>query len=262
MVQSVDLSGIIFAALAVAWAVYLIPKALRHHDEIAKARSVDRFSHSMRVLGRNGAAPSRRQSAGPAGRPEPREVVRPPAAKAAPAPRRHAVTREAARRAAARRRRVLGALLLAVAAVAVLAWRMVLPWWSVAIPAGLVVVFLVIARFTVRRERVRESRQPQEEDALDADDGREDTVEVDREELAAAVAAPLADEGSLWDPLPVTLPTYVHKARARRTVKTIELTHSAGVTSSGHDVADSALVAAAEETTADASAEQRKVAGA
>lgn len=262
MVQSVDLSGIIFAALAVAWAVYLIPKALRHHDEMAKARSVDRFSHSMRVLGRNGAVASRRQSARTAGRPEPREVVKPPAATTAPAPRRPAPSREAARRAAARRRRVLGMLLLAVAVVAVLAWRMVVPWWSVAIPVGLVVLFLVIARLTVRRERVRVSTRLEQEDELEVDEGREDTVEVDREELAAAVAAPLADEGSLWDPLPLTLPTYVHKAHARRTVKTIELTQTAGVISSGHDAGDSALVAAAEEAAAEVPTEQRKVAGA
>ncbi|HEY6934587.1 MAG TPA: hypothetical protein VI452_14400, partial [Marmoricola sp.] len=69
-----DLSGIIFAGLAVAWAVYLVPKALRHHDEIAKSRSVDRFSRSMRVLGRHGSADSR---------PEPRTVVKPPAPRAA-----------------------------------------------------------------------------------------------------------------------------------------------------------------------------------
>ena len=34
--------------LAVAWAVYLIPKALKHHDEVARTRSVDRFSTAMR----------------------------------------------------------------------------------------------------------------------------------------------------------------------------------------------------------------------
>ena len=38
--------------LAVAWAVYLIPKALRHHDEVARTRSIDRFSTAMRVLAR------------------------------------------------------------------------------------------------------------------------------------------------------------------------------------------------------------------
>ncbi|HEY0774721.1 MAG TPA: hypothetical protein VGD51_11605, partial [Nocardioidaceae bacterium] len=47
-----DLSGIIFVVLAVAWAVYLVPKALKHHDEVARTRSVDRFSTAMRVLAR------------------------------------------------------------------------------------------------------------------------------------------------------------------------------------------------------------------
>ena len=54
----------------------------------------------------------------------------------------------------------------------------------------------------------------------------------------------LADEGSLWDPLPLTLPTYVGKATARRTVRTIELT---GITSSGHDEADTELARRADE---------------
>lgn len=262
-----DLSGIIFAGLAVAWAVYLIPKALRHHDEMARSRSVDRFSHTMRVLGRNGS------SAAAATRPEVRQVVKPPAPKAVkPAnggrPMQHTVTRDSARRAAARRRRVLGLLLLATVVVAGLARRLVVPWWTVAVPAALVVVFLVIARITVRRER--SAAAPVLEDASDktADD-TEDTVEVSREQLAAAVASPvdaaLADDGSLWDPLPMTLPTYVNKARARRTVRTIELTETAGVTSSGHDDADSALVAASAATEAavgDGAVEERKVAGA
>ena len=47
-----DLSALIFVALAVAWAVYLIPKALKHHDEVQRSRSVDKFSHTMRVLAR------------------------------------------------------------------------------------------------------------------------------------------------------------------------------------------------------------------
>ena len=55
----------------------------------------------------------------------------------------------------------------------------------------------------------------------------------------------LADDGSLWDPLPMTLPTYVNKARARRTVRTIELT---GINSSGHDESDSALAREAAES--------------
>ena len=47
-----DPSALIFVALAVAWAVYLIPKALEHHEESARSRTVDRFSRTMRVLAR------------------------------------------------------------------------------------------------------------------------------------------------------------------------------------------------------------------
>ena len=47
-----DPSALIFVALAVAWAVYLIPKALQHHDDAVRSRSVDRFSQTMRVLAR------------------------------------------------------------------------------------------------------------------------------------------------------------------------------------------------------------------
>ena len=47
-----DLSALIFVALAVAWAVYLIPKALEHHEEGARTRTVERFSKTLRVLAR------------------------------------------------------------------------------------------------------------------------------------------------------------------------------------------------------------------
>ena len=71
----------------------------------------------------------------------------------------------------------------------------------------------------------------------------------------------LADDGSLWDPLPMTLPTYVNKARARRTVRTIELT---GLTSSGHDESDSALARESRDAAAagEESEARRKAAGA
>ena len=49
-----------------------------------------------------------------------------------------------------------------------------------------------------------------------------------------AVAIQTADGGSLWDPLPVTLPTYVDKPVARRTIRTIELSDP-GMFSAGHD---------------------------
>ncbi|MDQ6688403.1 MAG: hypothetical protein M3Z50_12490 [Actinomycetota bacterium] len=252
-----DLSAIIFVVLAVAWAGYLIPKALAHHDEMARSRSVDRFSHKIRVLSRHrgdGSAVSIETvedvvvETGPAELP-----ARLPAETRLP-------TRAAARKAARRRRRVLGLLVLALAIVGALAYLAYVPLWSPAIPAGLALGFLVIARISVRRTQGRSPARiaptvvfptvaaaPHE---VDADLDTEDTQGISRDELAAAVTAPAGDEGSLWDPLPVTLPTYVGKARARRTVRTIELTQT-GVTSSGRSEADSALVREAEQRAAD-----------
>lgn len=262
-----NLSGLIFVVLAVGWAVVLIPMALKRHEDEAMTRPVETFSDAVRVLGR-GAAPV----AAPASAPE-----------AAPAPARvHTISRESARRAARRRRRVLAVLLLALVAVSVTSYLGYTPWWSTAVPGGLIVAFLVVARLTVRAQQVRRAAPVQHAPAqetpvasseaaepaeVEPDLGREDTVGVSRDELAAAVAAPALDEGSLWDPLPVTLPTYVNKARARRTVRTVEIT---GMTSSGHDAADSALAreaeaaAAAEATATDEAteAENRKAAGA
>ena len=276
--HGVDLSGIIFVVLAVGWAGYLIPKALKHHDDLAKSRPVETFSESVRVVSASSA-----RTAKPASAEAPAPA--PAAAEAAPTETRraHRVTREAARRAARRRRRVLVVLLLAVVAVSVTSYLAYTPWWSTAIPGGLVVVFLVVARLTVRAQQVRraapvhveapakavESQAPSRTAApaeVEPDLGQEDTQGLSREELAEAVAAPMLDDGGLWDPLPVTLPTYVNKARARRTVRTIEIT---GITSSGHDPADTELARSAEETSKSESeaeaatdAEQPKAAGA
>jgi hypothetical protein len=59
-------------------------------------------------------------------------------------------------------------------------------------------------------------------------------------EPASAVRDP-----ELWDPVPVTLPTYVSKPSARRSVRTIDL-DSTGVWTSGRTEADSALAREAE----------------
>jgi hypothetical protein len=273
----VDLSGIIFVVLAVAWAVYLVPKALKHHDEVARTRSVDRFSTAMRVLARR--EPVDRRNA--------RLVVTPArSAERVVLPSRPeppvAARRAAARAAARRRRRVLAVLLVADLAVTALAAFAVLPWWSVAVPVTLTVLFLVLARAQVRREndatwtpsavaaRMHEepagqasptpenvaprrairveapygTLQAPREIALPEEDfsDYEDTVQIAMSELdAVAVSVETVDGGSLWDPLPVTLPTYVNKARAARTVRTIDLS-APGTWTSGRDEADTALV--------------------
>lgn len=320
--QCVDLSGIIFAVLALAWAVYLIPKVLKHHDEIARTRSIERFSTAMRVLARREPV-NRRDArlvvtpARPAG--STRVLVPSPPAAAvaavtasvdAPTRVRQPSTRAAAKAAARRRRRILGFLVLSALVTAGAAGFGYLPWWSVSIPAGLAVLYVVLCRTQVRRENtaswtssdttpvVSEDIAPRRAIRVEAPYGTpmaprefeefspdEDTVTLSSAALSAAVAAssaheadaaaaravevetvavavPTTDGGSLWDPLPVTLPTYVTKPRAARTVRTIDLSEP-GTWTSGHTQADSKIVedaaAAAEEESSFEQGEQRAV---
>jgi hypothetical protein len=246
----VDLSGLIFVVLAVGWAGYLIPKALRHHEEIAASRPVDSFSETMRVLERTPATM--------------RALLTTPA----PVGTAPVTSGRRGRRPstpARRRRRVLGLLLLVTVATAVAAGLGQLPVWSPALAGALVVGWLVLCRLMVRKasQPRRVGRPPLAEASPTAGEG----APVGPLETPSPEVAPLAlgveDDGSLWDPLPLTLPTYVSKPAARRTVRTIDLTQT-GVTSSGHKAADTELARQAEAAAAarpDSDA-QRKAAGA
>jgi len=230
----VDLSGLIFVALAVAWAAYLIPKALRHHEDVVRGRSVDRFSQSMRVLARREPVSARAA----------RLVVTPPrdeAWRAVPAPidEQYAARRIAARTATKRRRRVLALLVLAIAGTIAAAVAQQLAWPYVAIPGVLLVGWLVACRLMVRKER---SWHPVE--VADSDLTGE-IAPVPSATADEAEAPEEARDPKLWDPVPVTLPTYVSKPPARRSVRTIDL-DSTGVWTSGRTEADSALAREAE----------------
>jgi hypothetical protein len=236
----VDLSGLIFVALAVAWAAYLIPKALRHHDDVVRGRSIDRFSQSMRVLARREPVSARMA----------RLVVTPARATAAmvttkpsasiPSPdEQYAARRAATRRATRRRRRVLTLLVLALAGVVVACADGRIAWAYVAAPAGLLLAWLVACRLMVKKERAwRPVVLPETVDEADVVVG---TPAVEAQPDAPAVER----DPSMWDPVPVTLPTYVSKPAARRTVRTIDL-DSTGVWTSGRTEADSALAREAE----------------
>lgn len=180
--------------------------------------------------------------------------------------------------AAQRRRRVLGGLLLVVLALIGTSAAGVTAWWSVAVPTGLICGFLLIARRSVVRAS-RAAAHPgqarpaasgsREAATISRSDVDETTTGIAYAQLGAALAAEPAaqtssevtdvdtaaepasvsatadgepaglSDDSLWDPIPITIPTYVKKVRAQRTVRTIELT---GITSSGHDAEDSKLV--------------------
>jgi hypothetical protein len=268
----VDLgSGLIFVAVAVAWAAYLIPVAVRSHDDAVRSRSVERFSQRMRVLARR--EPVDRKSARlvvQPGRPASTAVVvtKPSAADAVPVeeapapapveltPAQRRAHRAAVARATKRRRNVLAVLLLANAVVVTLAAVNVHSWWYVAIPGGLLVAWLVLCRVMVKKEHavlaprvvvpvapvapVAEEQPSEPVEPVAAEQPGEVTEEI-------AVVADVQVDPTLWDPVPVTLPTYVSKpAAVRRTVRTIALDDT-GVWSSGHAQADSQLAREAEE---------------
>jgi hypothetical protein len=246
----VDLSGLIFVALAVAWAAYLIPKALKHHDDVARSRSVDKFSHTLRVLARR--EPVDRRSARlvvTPGKPAAQVEVGVQGAPAVVTPEVLRARRALAGRAARRRRRVLLTLLLANVAVVALATAHVIAWPWAAAPAALVMLWLVACRVMVRRERTwKPSLVEQAVHAVEemVDETAERPAVPFDEAETDSFAAVSADPG-LWDPVPVTLPTYVDKApAARRAVRTIDL-DSTGVWTSGRTEADSRLARDAEE---------------
>lgn len=290
-----DLSPLIFVALAVAWAVYLVPQALRHHDEVARSRSVDRFSHTMRVLARREPVDPRnaRLVVSPGRTPSERLVETKPRTSAAPPVDPVAARRASARRAVRRRRRVLGLVLLANAVVVGLAVAKVVAWPWVAVPAATLVAWLVACRLMVIGEqRVRRPRSaieigfpPDLEETGElrpvpaprraaepvVDPVAEPAVLTGDSVVAEAPAVlsgeiPVVDAGApgMWDMVSAPLPTYVTKpAAVRRTVQTIDL-DSTGVWSSGRSDSDSALAREAEEAERTARTEQddRRASGA
>ena len=247
-----DPSSLIFVALAIAWAVYLVPKALKHHDDAVRSRSVDRFSQTMRVLARREPV-SRRDARLVVG---PRRPVSEPIVTSKPTTPRPAVapvtmTRAKANAAARRRRRVLSLILVALTAVAAVAAAGVIHWGYVAIPGAVLVAWLVACRLMVRKEtRVRLSVQWPARAEVVADQVEQPAPDVDLLEDTTSTPA-LTDERlgdpSLWDPMPMTLPTYVSKPpAARRSVRTIDL-DSTGVWTSGRTEADAQLAREADE---------------
>jgi hypothetical protein len=245
----VDLSGLIFVALAIAWAAYLIPKALKHHEDVVRTRSVDKFSDSIRVLARREPVDRRNARLVVPGHPA-AEVEAVQGDDVVTTVEQLAARRRTTNRAARRRRRVLLSLLLANVAVVAFATAHVISWWWAAAPAGLLLAWLVACRLMVRRERRwSPSIVDQVVDALIEDDVLE-TAERPAllldEETGEYVAVELTADG-LWDPVPVTLPTYVGKPAARRTVRTIDL-DATGVWTSGRSEADSQLAREAEES--------------
>ncbi len=143
--------------------------------------------------------------------------------------------------AAARRRgRIAVGLLVASVVLFGLALAGMVPFWSIAIPAGMLAVFLVIARFSVRTmqkvlgsrtQRVREGFGDEDTDIIELGHGAESL------EISLDLSAP-HHAGVLWEPIPVTAPTYVSKPLVPRTVRTIDLSAPVVITGTVVPTAD------------------------
>lgn len=276
-----DPSALIFVALAVAWAVYLIPKALEHHEESARSRTVDAFSHTVRVLARREPVSPREATlvAGDAPAPPSRRQVRREARALAKDKKREAKVqrrnarrlataarlpidprerRRAAARAARRRLRVVTLILAENAIVAVLAAVGIFGWVWMAVPVGILVAWLVACRLMVRRERAG-AELPMVRHTAPVTE-QSDPVDADATQGIPAAEAAAPRDPDAWDPVPVTLPTYVGKPVATRSVRTIDL-DSTGVWSSGRSESDSALVRDSAPVERDSGPEEQRALG-
>lgn len=274
-------AGLIVAFVVVVWAAYFIPLALRRYDEASKSASVESSGSLSRVIAwpRSGAAPAVESDA----------VDTPVAVtSSADKPEARKLDRPAARLAARRRRRTLLTLLALAVIVSGVAFAGVIAKTYMAIPAALILAWLVACRIQVRGELglVRDkkprstksvgtfankvkskakaktaktktktksktganvSTAADEEETIivsgqfeDVDPGRSHVMEVVAleddaldDKIVIAVPSVSTSGEALWDPLPVTLPTYVTKPRAGRTVRTIDFSQP-GTWTSGH----------------------------
>ncbi|HZA05206.1 MAG TPA: hypothetical protein VE617_11620 [Propionibacteriaceae bacterium] len=220
-------TGLIFAAIAIAWLAYLVPHFVRRREDesVPDVDPADRFADSMRIV-RNGTAPLLDQ-----------DLERIPRYEVSTPHTRQAAIRDLhrqARVAAARRRRVLLVLLAALSLLVGLSATGIVAWWTLAVPGLLLVAFVVGARLSVGA--IRRSLDERYEQIRTG--SNESTIFLSREDLAAAVNAKAGSAaaggsaartdlptatGALWDPVPITVPTYVSKPLAPRTVRTIDL---------------------------------------
>jgi len=252
---------VIFAAIAVAWLAYLVPHFVRRRDdeELDGSDPADRFSESMRIV-RHGTAPLLDHDL--------EEIA--PFEVSTPQTRRAAINdlRRLEGLASARRRRVLLGLMAALSGVIGLCGAHLIPWWTIAIPGGLLLIFVVVARISVRLMRTR----------LDMRYGEihhgnnESTIFLSRKDFPtsaadahrASVKTDVASTpGALWEPVPITMPTYVSKPLAPRTVRTIDLS-GPGASSPRHEgpVTADAPASPAEPSRATGDGETRKSASA
>lgn len=210
------LAGILIAAVVVAGLTLAVPwvQSQRPADVELEDDPARRFSNSVQILRRE-VEDYRDEDASIVSTPSTRRAER-------------YELRMLARQAARRRLAVVSVLSVATVTLVVSALIGVAPWWGVAVPAGLLVAFLGVARFSVvAMNRNLDARAAAIESSLDEDEDTEviDLTEVEKTEgleISVDLSTPTAS-GGLWEPIPVTPATYVSQPLLPRTVRTIDL---------------------------------------
>lgn len=248
-------TGLIYAAIVAAWLAYLIPTYLKRHanDDYEESDPRSRFTSSIKII-REGSTAARDEDGELLGE---AEVSTPLTRRAA-----LAGVRRSEQIAASRRRRVLLVLLLAVTACLALSVAGLIPFWSVAIPGALTVLFLGVARYSVKA--MRSSLDAQVAAIRRSGGSEEETLTVTLEDLQAEAKAPSHVKqvvSGLWEPIPVTSPTYVSKPLAPRTVRTIDLSGPDVTSSARHTEPPVADAPVSEKGTDESSEELRKASG-
>ncbi|MDR1768019.1 MAG: hypothetical protein LBR32_06295 [Propionibacteriaceae bacterium] len=203
------LTGLIFAAIAAAWLVYLIPYFVQRRG-LPEDQLEEAYASPTVMIVRPGADLSQ------AGEDQADHSCL--EAKLAELDRIDA-------RAAGRRRVVLVFLVVAEAVVSALHLFGVGAWWGTLVPIGLIGLFVVVAHASVRRMRrdlSRQARQFREEDeaannqtvAIETVAGHEHSIEI---------TVPTDSLPSLLAPIPVPAANRPERPVAPRTVRTISL---------------------------------------
>ncbi|CAI9400884.1 hypothetical protein [Aestuariimicrobium sp. T2.26MG-19.2B] len=216
-------TGIIFALVVIAGLAYLIPWYASRRSGSTIEDEDESFADSMTLIRRAGA------------------LVDPAAGEcevSTPMTRRAGLyeVQQAHRAAAVRRRRVMLTLLALTVVTAALpfalrgapGWVPSVPVWGAAIPGGLLGLFVAVARYSVVSLNERLDRRVEQIQAGWENDTISFAVpaelrEAAEAELSVELSVPITGTGSLWDPIPVTTPTYVSKPLVPRTVRTIDL---------------------------------------
>ena len=219
-------SGLLYAAVLGAWAVFLLTRCLKTTP--ADTGSGVTEGTLLRRRGENDAA------AGTYSMLRPSSAAAEPVVKRVDSPVERVTRPRVSRATARRRRRVLGTLVVAFVPLLTANLLGLMPLWPAAIPAGLFFAYLYEVRVRAKKSRVTRVHLPVVPPAsaripaqrgtrskpADADLTWNPWPSVDIEERTPGSVADLADG---WEPRPVPLPTYVTAPKAPPVARRIDV---------------------------------------